>query len=195
MTPLVLASGSAIRQQILENAAVPFTVQISGVDEGAIKAGWSGGSPTDLAIQLAEAKALAVDAPDDTIVMGADQILSQGQRLFDKAKSVSEARDRLLMMRGQTHTLHSGLAAVRQGRVIWRHGQESRLKVRTFSDAFLDAYLKAGGEVLTKSVGAYAYEGLGAQLFECVEGDYFAILGLPLVPVLHLMRQEGVIAE
>ncbi len=194
MRELVLASGSSIRRQILDNAGVPFRVQTSGVDEDAIKAQWAGDSPADLALELAKAKARAVTAPAETLVLGADQILSLDGQLYDKAKSADEARDRLRTLRGKTHTLHSGLAAVRDGKVIWTHKQNSDLTVRDFSDAFLDTYLNQTGEVLTASVGAYAFEGLGAQIFERIDGDYYAILGLPLLPVLDLLRREGVIA-
>lgn len=193
MTRLVLASGSAIRRKVLENAGIPFAVQTSGVDEDALKQDWAGDDPCDLAVHLAEAKALAVQVPGDVLVVGADQVLSCDNALFDKAKSVAEARDRLLYLRGKTHTLHCGLAAVRAGEVIWRYRTESHLSVRPFSDAFLETYLDRAGEVLTKSVGAYAYEGLGAQLFHAVDGDYYAILGLPLVPLLELLRQQNVI--
>ncbi|WP_421789558.1 nucleoside triphosphate pyrophosphatase [Hyphobacterium sp.] len=193
MTRLILASGSEIRQQILRNAGIGFDVQMSGVDEDAIKQKWSGGDPADLALQLAEAKAGAVSKGNEGLILAADQILSLEGRLYDKAKSTDEARDRLLMLRGKPHTLHSGLVAVRNGQTIWRHKQDSHLSVREFTDSFLDQYLTSAGDELTKSVGAYAYEGFGAQLFEHVDGDYYAILGLPLLPVLSLLRDEGVI--
>jgi septum formation protein len=194
MTRFVLASGSAIRRQILDNAGVAFDVQTSGVDEDTLKQAWTGDDPTELAVRLAEAKAKAPDAGEDALVLGADQVLSCDGKLFDKATSIAEARDRLLFLRGKTHTLHCGLAAVRNGDVIWRHRAESHLKVRTFSEAFLKRYLEKAGDVLTASVGAYAYEGLGAQLFEQVDGDYYAILGLPLLPVLELLREHGALA-
>ena len=195
MTRFVLASGSGIRRQILENAGVPFRVQASGVDEDAIKARWTDEDPTALAVQLAEAKALAPEVDRDVLVLGADQVLSCEGEMFDKARSAAEARARLAHLRGKTHTLHAGLAAVKNGEVIWRYRAESHLVVRDFSDAFLDAYMDRAGEVLTASVGAYAYERDGAQLFDRVEGDYYAILGLPLLPVLDLLRREGVIAS
>lgn len=195
MTRLILASGSQIRRKILDNAKVPFEVRSSGVDEDALKQTWTGSDPTELALLLAEAKATAVAANPDQLVLGADQVLGLDGQMFDKARSVEEARDRLLHLRGKTHTLHCGLAVVRAGEVIWRYRQESHLKVRNFSDAFLDQYLEQAGEVLKASVGAYAYEELGAQLFEGVEGDYYAILGLPLLPVLDLLRQEGVLPK
>ena len=194
MTPFILASGSAIRRQILENAGVPFSVQTSGVDEEAIKQGWSGDDVDNLALELANAKAKAVEANHEVLVLGADQILSLDGQIYDKARSVEEARRRLKALRGTTHILHSGLAAYRAGQQIWSYTQQSRLSVRNFSDAFLDTYMARAGDELTASVGAYAFEGIGAQIFDRIEGDYHAILGLPLLPVLGLLRREGVIA-
>ena len=194
MTELVLASGSTIRRKILEGAGVSFKVQTSGVDEDAIKAEWSGDNPSELAVLLAEAKAKAVSVPQDALVLGADQILSLDGSLYDKAHSRTEARVRLETLRGKTHILHSGLAAVRNGETIWTHTQDSYLSVRDFSNTFLDLYMKASGDELTASVGAYAFEAIGAQLFEKIDGDYYAILGLPLLPVLDLLRREGVIS-
>lgn len=194
MTPFILASGSAIRRQILENAGVPFSVQTSGVDEEAIKQGWSGDDVDNLALELANAKAKAVEANHEVLVLGADQILSLDGQIYDKARSVEEARTRLKALRGTTHILHSGLAAYRAGQQIWSYTQRSRLSVRNFSDAFLDTYMARAGDELTASVGAYALEGFGAQIFGRIEGDYHAILGLPLLPVLDLLRREGVIA-
>lgn len=193
MTALVLASGSFIRRQILEGAGVGFEVKTSGVDEDAIKAASRSQGPSALSVQLAEAKARAVSVPEDVLVLGADQILSLEGSLYDKATSRIEARARLTLLRGKTHILHSGLAAVRNGQTIWTHAQDSSLTVRDFSDAFLDQYMDMAGDELTASVGAYAFEGLGAQIFEKIEGDYYAILGLPLLPVLNLLRREGVI--
>lgn len=195
MTGLILASGSQIRRKILDNAKIPFVVKTSGVDEDAIKQDWHGQNPTELAVLLAEAKALAIDASPEDLVLGADQVLGLDGKIFDKARDSDEARQRLIHLRGKTHTLHCGLAIARNGKVIWQHRQESHLTVRNFSDEFLDAYMAKAGGVLTASVGAYAYEELGAQLFERVEGDYYSILGLPLLPVLALLRREGVLAE
>jgi septum formation protein len=193
MTRLILASGSAIRRQILDGAGVAFEIQTSGVDEDAIKAEWTGKNPSGLAVKLAEAKAKAVQAGEETLILGADQILGLDGQMYDKARSKDEARARLQTLRGRTHILHSGLAAVRKGETIWTHTEDSHLSVRDFSDAFLDHYMETAGDELKASVGAYAFEGLGAQLFEKIEGDYYAILGLPLLPVLALLRREGVI--
>jgi septum formation protein len=193
MTPLILASGSAIRRQILDNAGIEFSVLTSGVDEDAIKQAWTGGDPDNLALELAKAKAGAKEVKNDALVLGADQILSLDGQMYDKARSVDEAKMRLKALRGKSHILHSGLAAFRAGKLVWTHTQKSHLTVRNFSDKFLDTYMERAGDELTASVGAYAFEGFGAQIFERIDGDYFAILGLPLLPVLALLRREGVL--
>lgn len=196
MNPVfILASGSSIRRTLLENAGVAFETAPSHVDEDAIKRASAGLGPDALAMRLADAKALAVSrGRPEALVLGADQILSLDGVMHDKAGSRAVARLRLEALRGRTHSLHSGLAAARGGEIIWRHGERSDLTVREFSDAFLDAYLERAGDELTHSVGCYAYEGLGAQMFARVSGDYFAILGLPLLPVLDLLRREGLVA-
>tara|TARA_R110002072_G_scaffold202570_1_gene360597 strand:- start:81 stop:674 length:594 start_codon:yes stop_codon:yes gene_type:complete len=194
--PVILASGSQIRRQILASAGVAFDVQTSHVDEDAIKREAGSADPDALALKLAEAKALAVSAHHpDRLVLGGDQILSMEGSLYDKVASRAEARARLLTFRGRSHTLHAGLAAARAGQIIWRHSDASHLAMRDFSEAFLDDYLARAGDELTASVGCYAYEGLGAQLFDRVEGNYYSILGLPLLPVLDLLRREGLIAS
>jgi len=195
MTPFILASGSGIRRQILENAGVQFAVQTSGVDEEAIKRCWSGENPGELALELAKAKARAVDVKDDALVLGADQILSLDGAMYDKASTAEAAKTRLQDLRGKSHILHSGLAAYRAGKLVWTHSQHSHLTVRNFSNAFLDQYMELAGDELTASVGAYAFEGVGVQLFDKIEGDYYAILGLPLLPVLSLLRREGVLVK
>ena len=195
MSGFILASGSAIRRQILEGAGVTFTVEKSRVDEDKLKAASPGLDSLDLALSLAEAKALEVSARfPDQLVLGADQVMRLGGDSLDKAKTEDEAHERLIAMRGRPHELCSGLAAARGGEIVWRDSRISTLHVRNFSDAFLDRYMQTAGGELTASVGAYAYEGLGAQLFAKVDGDYYAILGLPLLPVLDLLRQEGALA-
>lgn len=194
MTDFILASGSAIRRQILTSAGVDFETESPGVDEDALKAQMHGKPPGEVAQALAQAKALAVSARHpDALVLGADQVLAMDGRVFDKARDEAEARARLLALRGRTHTLEGGLAAARGGSLVWTHRSTATLAVRKFSDGFLDFYMDRAGGELTASVGAYAYEALGAQLFERVEGDYYAILGLPLLPVLDLLRREGVV--
>lgn len=191
---LVLASRSAARRAILSNAGVVFAVVDANVDEAAIKATMADASPQDLAIELAMAKALAVSRHDpEAWVLGADQTLSFQGGLVSKAASIDAARARLSQMRGRTHQLHSGVALARNGSVVWSGVDSVTLRMRDFSDAFLDAYLVREGEAVLACVGSYRLEGMGSQLFEAVEGDYFSVLGLPLWPVLAELRRAGVI--
>lgn len=190
---LILASRSAARRAMLTNAGVSFAVQVADVDEDALKT--PGVDPVELAVELARAKALAVSRHDpDAWVVGADQTLSFDGGLVSKAPTLDAARERLAAMRGRSHQLHSGAALARNGQVVWSGVDTVEMKVRDFSDAFLDAYLAAEGDALLSCVGSYRLEGLGSQLFEAVEGDYFTVLGLPLWPVLAELRRAGVIA-
>ena len=193
MTDIVLASGSASRRSLLENAGVDFAVDPADVDEGALKDRFDG-APGDLALHLAEAKALDVSRRRAGLVIGADQVLEFDGKAFDKAADADEARARLEMLRGRTHWLKGGIAFARDGEIIWRHKSACRMVMRQVSGAFLDRYMKEAGDILTKGVGAYAFEGLGVQLFETVEGDFFAVLGLDLLPVLSELRRQGVLA-
>ena len=191
---LILASKSAARRAMLENAGVPFTVRVAGVDEEAIKAVSGDLHSAALAVRLAEAKALALSRDDaGAWVLGSDQTLAFDGGLVSKARSLQEARQRLQAMRGRTHQLHSGAALAAKGRIVWSGVDTAQMRMRDFSDAFLDAYLAAEGEALLSCVGSYRLEGLGSQLFEAVEGDYFTVLGLPLWPVLAELRRVGVL--
>ncbi len=191
---LILASKSAARRAMLTDAGVPFVVQVADVDEDALKT--PGVDPVELAVELARAKALAVWRHDaDAWVLGADQTLSFEGGLVSKAPTLQAARERLSAMRGRSHQLHSGAALARNGQVVWSGADTVEMKMRDFSDAFLDAYLATEGEGLLACVGSYRLEGLGSQLFEAVEGDYFTVLGLPLWPVLAELRRAGVIAS
>jgi len=192
---LVLASKSAARRAMLENAGVAFEVRVAGVDEDAIKAASGDLDAAALAVRLAEAKALAVSRDDEAAwVLGSDQTLAFDGGLVSKAPSLDAARDRLKAMRGRTHQLHSGAALAIKGEVVWAGVDTVEMRMRDFSDAFLDAYLAAEGEGLLACVGSYRLEGMGSQLFEAVDGDYFTVLGLPLWPVLAELRRAGVIA-
>lgn len=192
--PLILASKSAARRAMLEGAAVPFTVHVADVDEDAIKARLADHHAADLAVELARAKALAVSRHhEDAWVLGADQTLAFDGGLISKAKSLEAARARLMQMRGRSHQLHSGAALARNGQIVWSGVDTAKLTMREFSDAFLDSYLTAEGEALLSCVGSYRLEGMGAQLFARVEGDYFTVLGLPLWPVLEELRRAGVL--
>ena len=193
---LVLASKSVARQAVLQSAGVAFETAGSGVDEDAAKAALlaGGAGPLKVAEALAEMKALAVSPGRPDLVIGADQTLEFEGRLYDKAETLAEARARLKTLRGKPHRLHSALAVARDGAVIWRETVSATLTMRVFSDAFLEAYLAAEGEAALGSVGCYRLEAQGAQLFETIEGDYFTILGLPLMGLLGLLRREGVLA-
>lgn len=189
---LILASGSAVRRAMLAAAGVIFTVQRAGVDEDALTPPDADGAA--LALGLAGAKALAVSRRAATAwVLGADQTLAFDGGLVSKARSLDEARARLMAMRGRSHSLQSGAALARNGQIVWSGVETARLWMRDFSDAFLDDYLAAEGEALLACVGSYRLEGMGAQLFEAVEGDHFTVLGLPLWPVLAKLRGVGVI--
>ncbi|HWF78297.1 MAG TPA: Maf family protein [Caulobacteraceae bacterium] len=194
---IVLASKSRSRAAVLAGAGVAFEMEDSEVDEGALKAGLlaAGAGPREVAERLGEAKALAVSARrTDALVIGADQTLDLGGALYDKPADLAEARRHLTAMRGRGHALHGGIVVAERGEVVWRATETSRLWMRDFSDAFLEAYLARGGQALLASVGCYQLEGEGAQLFERIEGDYFAILGLPLLPLLAFLRERGAIA-
>jgi len=194
---LILASGSAIRRQILDGAGLDYEVIVRPVDEAAIKAAMLAENSRlhDIADALAEAKAMRVSRQEPGLVIGADQIMVMDGTLFDKPKSMSEARERLISMRGKKHELIGAVVICENGMPVWRHICRTKLWVREFSDQFLDKYIETEGEALTKSVGAYRFEGLGSQLFEKVEGGFFAILGLDLLPVLDYLRTRGVITS
>lgn len=194
MSAFVLGSGSASRRAILENVGLEFEIDPARVDEDALKRVYQG-KADGLALHLAEAKALEVANRRSEFVLGADQVLVFEGRTYDKARSVEEAADRLRMLRGKTHWLRGGVVLARAGEVVWSYESVCEMTIRDFSDAFLASYLENAGSILTKGVGAYAFEGLGAQLFERVEGDYYAVLGLPLLPVLNALREQGAIAR
>lgn len=192
---LILASGSGIRRQILQGAGVTFRVERPGADEDALKAQFESLADTDLALKLAEEKALEVSRRCDGLCLGADQILVMNGQRFDKAATMDEARARLKVMRGQPHSLICGTALTRGAETLWTHTVISKIWMRDYSDAFLDAYLDEAGEGILKSVACYQFEGLGAQLFDRIEGDYYAILGLPLLPVLTALRVHGALSQ
>lgn len=194
---LVLASASEVRAWMLENAGLEFHVNPAGVDESRIKdeVKTNGGPPGDVAKSLAEAKALTVSRrrPDSWII-GADQVLVLGDEIFDKPATREEAADHLRRFRGRSHELISAVCVARDGRVDWDYLEHVTLHVREFSDRFLETYLFEAGDSVLSSVGAYRLEGLGAQLFSRIEGSYFAVLGLPLLPLLEHLRFRKVIA-
>jgi septum formation protein len=194
VTPVVLASTSRARAAILTGAGVAHAAVGADVDEGEAKAALlgSGAGPREIANHLAEAKALKVSRQrPGALVIGADQTLDLDGKLFDKPADLAEARGHLSVLRGRSHRLHSAVAAARDGAALWRELESPRLEMRAFSDAFLDGYLARNGAAALSSVGCYQLEGEGAQLFDRIEGDYFAILGLPLLPLLGFLRRQG----
>ena len=195
MTVVTLASQSAARASLLAAAGVPFHTVSAGVDEDALKQGLlaEGVGPRDIADALAEAKAVKVSARRPGLVIGADQTLDLDGVLYDKARTEAEARERLLAMRGQTHKLHSAVVVAQDGQPIWRELSTASLRMRTFTAAFLDGYMRRQASVVTSSVGGYHLEGEGLQLFDRIDGDYFTILGLPMLGLLDLLRRHGVL--
>jgi septum formation protein len=193
---LTLASKSAARASVLAGAGVAFETAGSGVDEDAIKRALlaEGANPKEIAEALAEAKALAVSQGREGLVIGADQTLDLAGELFDKVESLEAARERLRLLRGKPHQLHSAIVLAEGGQVVWRETASATLTMRDFSDAFLEAYLAEEGHEALGSVGVYRLEGPGAQLFAKVQGDYFAILGLPLFGLLDALRKRQVLA-
>lgn len=197
MSTVVLASASAARQRLLAAAGIAAETDPAHIDEAAIKAECRrrGRSSADCAAQLAEAKARAV-APRHRggLVLGADQLLDCAGEWYDKPRDREDARDQLRRLRGRSHELVTAATIVRDDDRLWRTIERPRVMLRRFSDAFLDRYLDAMGERALTTVGGYELEGLGAQLLEQVEGDYFAILGLPLLPLLQFLRGAGALA-
>ncbi len=195
---VILASASAARRTLLEQAGVALTCHPATVDEGAIRqtAAIAGLTAAAVARVLAARKAHQVAAHHPgRVVIGADQMLECDGRWFDKPASLAQARDQLKALRDRRHVLSSAVVVVRDGRVIWGCVEQARLTMRRFSDDFLDRYLAAAGEEVCRSVGAYRIEGLGLQLFTRVDGDHFVILGLPLLPLLDVLRQHGELAR
>jgi septum formation protein len=190
---LILASRSAGRVAVLRSAGLEFTQIVSGVDEDSIKDSLraEGVSVGDQADILAETKATKVSVSNLGIVLGADQMLEIDGQPLDKAVSMAEAREFLKMLRGTTHTLHSALVACIEGAPVWRHMSRPKLTMRDFSDAFLDRYLAEIGEEAMTTVGCYKVEGLGAHLFEKIEGDQASIMGMPILPLLRWLRDRG----
>jgi septum formation protein len=194
-TSLILASASSSRRQLLRNAGLTFESEPSGVDEEEVKRSLLAqrSAPQEIAEKLAEMKALRVSTKHpEAMVVGGDSTLACQGRLFDKPSSIEAARKQLLALRGQTHELFSCVVVARGGARLWHWNERARLTMRPFNEAFLDAYLARAGDAVLESVGAYQLEGLGAHLFSRVDGDYFTILGLPLLPLLSFLAGHGV---
>ena len=189
---IVLASGSPFRRKMLEDAGLEIEVEKPQIDERAVEAAVanSGVGPEDLALILAEAKALEVsqDRPG-ALVIGTDQTLSLGDEVLHKPRDMEEARRRLLALSGRTHQLNSAVVLMRDGEVLWRHVGGARLTMRELDPGFIGRHLSHVGEKALSSVGAYQIEGEGIQLFETIEGDHFTIVGMPLLPLLAKLRE------
>ncbi|MBN8938223.1 MAG: Maf family protein [Rhizobiales bacterium] len=195
---LVLASKSKARGAMLAGAGIAVELIPADIDERALDDGWSaaGHGPAEVARLLAEAKAKAVSlSMPGRVVIGADQTLALGNQRYSKPETIAAARDQLASFRGRIHHLHSAVALARDGELIFATVASAAMHVRNFSDAFLDSYLDRMGNEVLSSVGCYQYEGLGIQLFDRVEGNYFTILGMPLLPLLAALRKQGLVAS
>ena len=193
--PLILASGSKTRQALLKNAGLQFKAAPADVDERAIEEGLPSDErdPVSVAKHLALAKAIEVSQRNPgAYVIGCDQTMSLGDRIFHKASSIDEARQTLKTLRGKAHFLNSAVCLVRDGDLLWSEVSRACMQVRDFSDAFLDDYLERNSDAVLSSVGCYQLEGEGIQLFDVIAGDYFTILGLPLLPLLAALRDYGI---
>ncbi|RWX74574.1 Maf-like protein [Neorhizobium lilium] len=192
--PLVLASSSPFRRMLMENAGLVFESFPAGVDERKIEQSLDGAMPDEVALALAQAKAVDVSAgKPGALVIGSDQTMSLSDRVFHKPRSLEEARENLLALSDATHRLNSAIVFAVDGGIIWRHISHADLTVRRLNAEFVDRYLARVGEKVFGSVGAYQLEGEGIQLFSRIEGDYFTILGLPMLPLLEKLRELGAI--
>ena len=192
--PLVLASSSPFRRMLLENAGLAFESRAADIDERKIEAGLESASPDQVALTLAKAKAVDVSRHfPGALVIGSDQTMSLGSRVYHKPKTLAEAKENLLSLSDRIHRLNSAIAFVRDNEVVWGHVAHADLTVRKLNETFVDRYLSRVGEKVYGSVGADQLEGEGIQLFSRIEGDYFTILGLPMLPLLEKLRELGAI--
>ncbi len=196
--PLILASGSSIRAQLLQNAGVPFDTQVARVDEDAVKAPLieEQASPRDIADALAEMKARKVsERQPGALVLGCDQVLSFEKQLLSKPTSPQDALDQLLAMRGKRHTLLSAAVIYEDGQPVWRHVGQVHLLMRQSSDSYLASYVERNWDSIRHTVGGYMLEAEGVRLFTRVDGDYFTVLGMPLLQVLAFLMLRGIIEQ
>jgi septum formation protein len=193
--PLILASQSRARQMLLESAGIDAQATPAGIDERAVQAAAGATAPSDIAALLAREKALAVSTRQPGhYVIGADQTLALGDRLFNKPAGRAGALDQLQALAGHSHQLHSAVALARDRAILFEHVAVASMTMRLLSENEISAYLGAAGEAVAASVGAYQLEGLGVHLFERIEGDHFTILGLPLLPLLGFLRSQRLLA-
>jgi septum formation protein len=194
--PLVLASRSAVRRTLLEAAGIPVEICPADIDERSVEAGAPLQAPVAIAALLAREKASVIaERNRGRLILGADQTLSLDGRRFAKPADRAAARAQLRALSGRSHELYSAIAFVQDGAVLLEHVGVARLTMRAVSDRFLDDYLDAVGDAATASVGAYQLEGFGIQLFERLDGDYFTVLGLPLLKALDFLRRHGCLAQ
>jgi septum formation protein len=194
--PLIVASRSAARQALLEAAGVELAVAPADIDERGLEDRMGPQAPDAVALLLAREKAAVVARLNPgRLVLGADQVLALGEQRFAKPADRAAAKAQLLGLRGRSHELHSAIVFMADGVVLFEHVGVARLTMRGFSERFLELYLDTVGAAATASVGAYQLEGLGVQLFERIEGDYFTVLGLPLLPALEFLRRRGCLAS
>lgn len=195
-TPIILASTSDIRAQLLRNAGVSFDIIKARIDEDSVKHAMQAedAPPRDIADALAEMKARKVaDKFPDAMVIGCDQVLALDKQILSKPTSPEDAKQQLQQMRGERHMLLSAAAIYHEGKPVWRHIGQVRLRMRDVSDAYLDGYISRNWDDIRHSVGAYQLEAEGVRLFHSIEGDYFNVLGLPLLPLLAFLTLRGVI--
>lgn len=189
---LILASQSASRRAMLEAAGVSFEPIPARIDERGLEASLVGGAPANVALALAEAKALAVSTSQPTrLVLGSDSLVEVAGRRFDKPASREEAAEHLRFFSGKEMQLHSAAALARGGAVLWRHAALARLRVRALSERFITSYLGHEWPAVAGCVGVFRIEARGVQLFEAIEGDHFTVLGMPLLAVLGALRDLG----
>lgn len=192
--PLILASQSRARQMLLANAGLSFDAVPADIDERAVQKNSGLSAPGEIAGLLAREKACFVSSKNpDRYVIGADQTLALGSRLFSKPAGHAQAADQLRLLAGQTHELHSAVAVARDGKMLFSEVSIARMTMRLLSGEEIRTYLDTAGDAVTTSVGAYQLEGLGVHLFERIEGDHFTILGLPLLPLLAFLRGQGLL--
>jgi len=193
--PLILASQSLARRELLANAGITFDAMPADIDERGIQQKSGLKAPGEIAALLAERKAAFISLRHPgRYVLGADQTLALGDRMFSKPAGREQAAEQLAILAGRTHELHSALAVVCDGATLFSNVSVAHMTMRKLDDAAINAYLDAAGDKVTTSVGAYQLEGLGVHLFELIEGDHFTILGLPLLPLLSFLRGEEMIA-
>ncbi len=194
---VTLASGSASRRALLAAAGVAADSVAPNVDEASYRTSLRAeGVPVrDQAMQLAELKAVRVSSARGGLVIGGDQMLALGNEAFDKPADLAEARSHLTRLSGKSHTLETAIVVCEDGRPVWRHLARPRLTMRPLTPEFIEAYMEQCGDSLLSTVGAYQLEGVGAQLFSSIEGDYFSILGLPLLPLLDYLRVRKVLPQ